>query len=184
MITMFKRFIKLFLGPYPKNLNILGDRKFVHISEGVIFDGKVTLDLRHGGEIYIGNDTILMEGVIIKPFGGRISIGKNCSVNPYCVLYGHGGLEIGDFVRIASHSTIIPANHKFESLDLPIYKQGLSQQGIVIEEDVWLGSGVRILDGVRICKGSIIAAGAVVNSSVEPYSINGGVPSRLIKKRK
>lgn len=181
--TMFKRFFDFFQIRYQSNLKILGDKNMVHISEGVIFDGNVTLDLRHGGEISIGRNTILMEGVIIKPFGGRVKLGENCSVNPYCILYGHGGLEIGDFVRIAAHSTIIPANHVFDNLDVPICKQGLTQKGIVIEEDVWLGSGVRILDGVRIGRGSVIAAGAVINSTVHPYSIYGGVPGKLIKKR-
>ena len=180
---MFKRLFDFFNRRYSGSVKILGDKKFLHISEGVIFDGNVTLDLRHGGEISIGRNTIIMEGVIIKPFGGRVRLGENCSVNPYCVLYGHGGLEIGDFVRIATHATIIPANHVFDNLNIPIYEQGLTQKGIVIEEDVWLGSGVRILDGVTIGRGSVIAAGAVINSTVDPYSIYGGIPGKLIKKR-
>ena len=55
--------------------------------------------------------------------------------------------------------------------------------GINIEDDVWIGGGCRILDGVTIGKGSIIAAGAVVNKSVEQYSIVGGVPALVLKKR-
>lgn len=52
-----------------------------------------------------------------------------------------------------------------------------------IGNDVWIGTGAMILDGVHIGDGAVIAAGAVVTKDVEPYSIVGGVPARLIKKR-
>ncbi|MCK7515996.1 MAG: acyltransferase [Desulfobacterales bacterium] len=72
---------------------------------------------------------------------------------------GDGGLTIGNNVRIAAHTVIIPANHVFDDVNIPIRKQGLSKKGIVIEDDVWIGSGVKILDGVVIGKGCVIGAG-------------------------
>jgi serine acetyltransferase len=54
---------------------------------------------------------------------------------------------------------------------------------VVIEDDVWIGTGVIILKGVRIGRGSIIAAGALVKKDVPPYSIVGGVPARRLKVR-
>lgn len=54
---------------------------------------------------------------------------------------------------------------------------------MVIEDDVWCGANVTILKGVTIGRGSIVAAGAVVTKSFPPYSIIGGVPAKLIKKR-
>ncbi len=53
---------------------------------------------------------------------------------------------------------------------------------IIIEDDVWIGAGVIILPNVIIGKYSIVAAGAVCTKNVEPYSIVGGVPARLIRK--
>ena len=117
-------------------------------------------------------------------YGGNITIGDFCSINPYTILYGHGNLSIGNNVLIAAHCVIIPANHIFSDLDSPINSQGLTTKGIIIEDDVWIGAGCRILDGVTVGKGSIIAAGAVVNKDVEPYTIVGGVPAKIIKKRK
>ena len=55
---------------------------------------------------------------------------------------------------------------------------------IKIENDVWIGSNVTITAGVTVGEGAIIAAGAVVTKSVEPFSIVGGVPAKLIKSRK
>ncbi len=54
----------------------------------------------------------------------------------------------------------------------------------IIEDDVWIGRNAIIMPGVRIGKGSIVGAGAVVTKNVEPYSIVGGVPAKLIRKRK
>jgi len=116
-------------------------------------------------------------------YKGDIQIGENCSVNPFTILYGLGGLKIGNNVRIAAHSVIVPANHNFSNVEIPIYKQGSTCLGVEIQDDVWIGSNCTILDGVVIGKGSVIAAGSVVTKSVEPYSIVAGVPAKLIRKR-
>ena len=57
------------------------------------------------------------------------------------------------------------------------------KEKVVIENDVWIGSGAIILQGVHIGNGAIIAAGAVVNKDVPPYTIWGGVPAKQIKTR-
>lgn len=137
-----------------------------------------------GGEIKIGARTYIDHGVIIRSLGGRIEIGDDCSINAYSVLYGAGGLEIGKGVRIASHTVIVPSNHRFSDPNTPIKDQGLTLKGIFIEDDVWIGAGARILDGVRISSGSVVGAGAVVTKSTEPYSIVAGVPATKINIRK
>ena len=58
----------------------------------------------------------------------------------------------------------------------------MSCKGIVIEDDVWIGSGVKILDGVVIGKGCVIGANAVVTKSTESYGVYVGVPAHKIKK--
>ena len=58
-----------------------------------------------------------------------------------------------------------------------------NDKDVVIEDDVWVGANVTILKGVRISTGSVIAAGAVVVKDVPSYSIVGGTPAKIIKKR-
>lgn len=136
-----------------------------------------------GGSIEIGNNVEIMDGVLILTYGGNIKIGDNCSINPYTIIYGHGNTIIGNDVLIAGQCMIIPNNHKFERKDIPIREQGNSRLPIEIEEDVWIGHGCTILEGIKIEKGAIIAAGSVVNKNVPKYSIYGGIPAKLLKKR-
>ena len=159
-----------------KNI-VLGNN--VLIGEYAILDGNSE---KYSQSIIIGDNTYLTSFAMIDVQGGFVKIGKNCSVNPFCVLYGHGGLEIGDGVRIAAKTTIIPANHRFDRIDVPQYKQSLTKKGIKIEDDVWIGTNVTILDGVNIHRGSVIGGGAVVTKDVPEYSVAVGVPAKVIKK--
>jgi acetyltransferase-like isoleucine patch superfamily enzyme len=135
------------------------------------------------GRIAVGRHSSLDEGVILRAYGGLIDIGENCTVNPYCFLHGGGNLVIGNGVRIASHAVIIAANHMFDDPNQYIYMQGESRRGIVIEDDVWIGAGAKILDGVTIKRGTVVGAGSVVTKSTEPYSIVAGVPAKPISSR-
>ncbi|MCK4816024.1 acyltransferase, partial [bacterium] len=54
---------------------------------------------------------------------------------------------------------------------------------IVIEDDVWLGMGVKIMDGVHIGRGAIIGAGAVVTRDVPSAAVAVGVPAKVVKIR-
>jgi len=145
--------------------------------------GRVIIDLSKGGSLKIGDGCILFEGLYIATYGGKIVLGNNCSINPYCVIYGHGGLIIGNNVRIASHTSIIPSNHNYSKRDVLIKDQGETKIGISIGDDVWIGSGVRILDGTIIGNGAIVGAGSVVTKNLDDYSVNVGVPCKKVKSR-
>ena len=155
----------------------------VQVKWGTLIEPGVVLSPQGGGTIAIGKDCYLYRGSQLYSMGGAILIGDNCSVNPNSVLYGAGGLTIGNGVRIAASSTIVPANHIFSDRNRFIYKQGLDKKGINIEDDVWIASGVRVLDGVTIRKGCVIGANSVVTKSTEEYGIYVGVPAKLIKHR-
>jgi acetyltransferase-like isoleucine patch superfamily enzyme len=159
-------------------------KKNIKIGEATRVDDSAILDIPMGGSIKIGKRCDVLQGVIMLTYGGTIEIGDDCSFNPYCVIYGHGGLKIGNKVRIATHTVIIPANHSFNNTDVPIMEQPESRKGIVIGDDVWIGNGVRILDGVNIGNGVVIAAGAVVTKNIPDYAVVAGVPAKIIKYRK
>lgn len=138
---------------------------------------------QYGGHIEVGDGCEIEEFALIKSYGGSIVIGEGCFVGPGCILYGHGGLRIGRYVKIAGQCVIIPSNHRFDNIDQSIFLQGEDSRGVVIEDDVWLGAGVRVLDGVTIGYGSVIGAGAVVTRNTEPYGVYVGVPATKIRSR-
>jgi acetyltransferase-like isoleucine patch superfamily enzyme len=142
-----------------------------------------TIRIVGGGSVSIGPGSQIHDYAMLMTYGGDIRLGANCTVNPFCVLYGHGGLSLGNDVRIATHCVFIPANHNFDDLTKPIRQQAETRVGIVIEDDVWIGAGVRVMDGVRIGGGSVIGAGAVVTKSLPPLSVAVGVPARVVGQR-
>jgi maltose O-acetyltransferase len=93
-------------------------------------------------------------------------------------------LEIGENVMMGLNCNILPNNHIFDRVDIPIIQQGESEEVItIIEDDVWIGNQVVLTPGRTIKKGSIIAAGCVLSKDFPEYSIVGGNPSRLIRSR-
>lgn len=136
-------------------------------------DGKVTL----GSQCEIHSYARLMT------YGGSITMGDYCSVNPYSILYGHGGLEIGSMVRIAAHVVIVPGSHGVERVDIPIMQQKSTNKKVVIEDNVWIGAGAKILGGVTIHTGAVVGANAVVNRDVPANAIVAGVPAKVIRFR-
>lgn len=165
---------------FVKRHMIFGKNVSIHPSVSICWSA--SLDPARG-RIVIGRHSSLDQGVILRAYGGLIDIGQNCTVNPYCFLHGGGNLVIGNGVRIAAHAVIIAANHIFDDPGEYIYQQGESKRGILIEDDVWIGAGAKILDGVTIKRGTVVGAGAVVTKSTEPYSVVAGVPARAISSR-
>jgi len=158
----------------------------IKLGNGVYLDQDTYLHATPGG-IEIGAGTIVMHGAILHVYNFRgmpqscIKIGRDSLIGEYCVIRGQGGVYIGDRVYTSPFTQIIAVNHVFDDPSRPFVEQGITAQGIVIEDDVWLGAGAVITDGVRVGKGAVVAAGAVVTKDVPPHTVAGGVPARVIK---
>jgi acetyltransferase-like isoleucine patch superfamily enzyme len=158
----------------------------IRLGRGVFLDQGVYLHACPQG-IDIGDGSIIMHGAVLHVYNFRgiphsgIKIGKNSLVGEYSVIRGQGGVCIGDRVYTSPFTQIIAVNHIFDDPKRPFVDQGITAEGIVIEDDVWIGAGAIVTDGVHIGKGAVIAAGAVVTKNVEPHTVVGGVPAKLIK---
>lgn len=137
-----------------------------------------------------GNPIILKEGVSVGRFGtirsfrnfeGEIEIGERTILGYYSYFAGPGSIKVGEDCMFACHTSVHANHHNFGALDVPIQKQGRTCQGITIEDNCWIGAGVRILDGVTIGRGTVIGAGAVVNQDLPPYSVAVGVPAKVVR---
>ena len=118
-----------------------------------------------------------------------LHIGKNVQINDYVHISAMENVSIGNNVLIASKVFISDLNHGsygvdniHDSPDTPPNKRKLYCKPIIIEDNVWLGEFVSVLQGVTIGKGTIVGANSVVSRSLPPYVIAVGVPAKVIKK--
>jgi acetyltransferase-like isoleucine patch superfamily enzyme len=159
----------------------------IRLGNGVYIDQGAYLHACPQG-IDIGDETMIMHGAVLHVYNfreiplSRIKIGRNCLVGEYSVIRGQGGVDIGDRVFTSPFTQIIAVNHVFDDPERPFVEQGITAEGIIIEDDVWLGSGAIITDGVHVGKGAVVAAGAVVTRNVPPHTVVGGVPARIITR--
>jgi len=138
--------------------------------------------------VRIGDGTLVMHGAVLNVFNFRdlphagISIGRDGLISEYTVIRGQGGVTIGDRVFTSPMTQIVAVNHVFDDPTRPFIEQGITAQGIAIEDDVWIGTGAVITDGVRIGRGAVVAAGAVVTRDVPPHTVVAGVPARVVRE--
>lgn len=177
------------VGVYEKNVYIAISAELLHprrisLAEGADIEPHARLCANgDSAHIRIGRYTTIYPYALLKCNGGSIEIKEGCSVNDYCILYGTGGITIGNDVHIAAHTVIISSEHDYDKLGTLHFSQIMSSRGVKIEDNVWIGSRVVILDGVTIGKGAVIGAGAVVTKDIPAYAVAVGVPARVIKTR-
>lgn len=119
-----------------------------------------------------------------------ITVGDNVTlgVRP-TLLATRSTIRIGNNVMFGPGVTVRGGNHRFDIIGLPInavteeMKRPEDDQGVVIEDDVWVGGGATILAGVTVGRGSVIGGSAVVTKDIPPYSIAVGNPARVVKVR-
>lgn len=134
----------------------------------------------------------------------KVTLGHHVNFEPGVTIQGQGQVQIGDWSTIGSNTTIgcsdrvtigvaaliasgvsiRDTNHRFDDTEQYMSSQGITSSPITIEDDVWIGANAVITEGVTIGRGAIIGANAVVTRDVEPWSIMGGVPARLIRSRR
>ncbi len=159
----------------------------IKLGRGSYLDQGVYLHACPSG-IEIGPDTLVMHGAVLHVYNFRdlphsgIKIGSNSLIGEYTVIRGQGGVHIGSRVYTSPFTQILAVNHVFDDPARSFVDQGITAEGIVIEDDVWLGAGAIITDGVRVGKGAVVAAGAVVTKDVPAHTVVAGVPARPIKK--
>lgn len=118
--------------------------------------------------------------VIIKDMN-HLSVGDNVSINAFTYLIASGGISIGNNVSIAHSSSIVAETHNWSDSNKAICYNEITPTPVVIEDDVWIGCGVRIIGPCTIKKRVIVAAGTVVKGKLHENTIWGGVIGHVIK---
>lgn len=180
---------------------------FLRVGKNVNFGKSITV--RHPTKIIIDDDTIIDDfsvldskserdpGIVIGKrcligrnttlstgYKGYVKIGNDVIVGANSLLQGPGGIVIGDNVLIGDQTILNAGKHIHSLTNIPILEQGITMEGIVINDDVWIGAGAIVTDGVTISKGAVIESGSVVNEDIPAYAIAAGTPATVVKFRK
>lgn len=151
----------------------------------LIGDRAIIFQWDGGGPIELGDRTMVFDEAFLETGQrGSIRVGSRSRIHRHSQLIAYKEpILIGHDVGIAQGCALYSYNHGM-ALGRPISEQPLESRGpIVIEDHVWLGVGVIVLDGVRIGMGAVVAAGAVVTQDVPANAIAAGVPARVIGMR-
>lgn len=147
--------------------------------------GRVEIPLPE--RVFIGNRCEIEHQVRLRVGGkwqqGSISIGKRTFIGYGTQINIGSTFILGNDCLIAPNCLFSDAHHCFDDLDTLIREQECIYVPIQIRDNVWLGSGVTVLQGVTIHSGAIIAAGAVVTKDVPENEIWGGIPAKKISTR-
>lgn len=117
-----------------------------------------------------------------------ISLGNDVYIGPNAFFSAtESFITIGDKVLFGPNVTIMGGDHNIRPVGQYMYdvkhKEPDDDLPVIIQNDVWIGTGAIILKGVTIGMGAVVAAGAVVTKDVPPFSIVGGVPAKVISMR-
>lgn len=118
----------------------------------------------------------------------NMTIGDNAIINRGATIYcTDAPLYVGNNLVLGPNLTIMTGDHRYDVIGVFIRDQHAklseNDQPVIIEDEIWAGANVTILKGVTVGRGSIIASGAILTKSCPPYSINGGIPAKVLKFR-
>ncbi len=162
-----------------RNLN--GDPVEIRTGADTFIDPETIVDSPQS--VRIGAHCTIRKGVVLRPEGGEIVMGDNCTIDPYCVLDGGGGIHLGDWTVIAPHCSLHAHHHEATRFDIPLVRQVGGGHGIFLMGDDWVGHGTVIEDDVTIGKGTIIWPNSTVTESLPMACLARGAPAQITGRR-
>jgi acetyltransferase-like isoleucine patch superfamily enzyme len=157
--------------------------KTVTIGDNVEINALSLSGITFGNNVSILRNTIIECTGVIRNLGEGLTVGNNVGIAQNCFIQVRGKVIIGNDVMFGPGVSIFSEDHGFSDINIPMIEQPEIRRGVIIEDNVWIGTRAVILDGVTVGHGSIIAAGCIVKSSVPPFSVVAGVPGKVIKSR-
>lgn len=137
-----------------------------------------------GERVSIGSYAMIRpSGYYSRALGEGLTVGNDSSIGPCCYIGCSGQIHIGERVMLGPGVRLFAEDHVFADSARSIKSQGVVLKPIVIEDDVWIGSGTVVTGGVRIGKGAVVGAGSVVTKDVSSDTVVAGVPARVVRER-
>jgi acetyltransferase-like isoleucine patch superfamily enzyme len=157
----------------------------IRLGDGVTVDDLVVLDAKGTSNrgIDVGKGVFLGRGTILSCKDGDIAIGDHGNFGFHCEVFSGSSVTVGRHGLLAAQSYLVGGGHEFEREGVAVVEQERTSSGIVLGDNVWLGTGAKVLDGVRIGDDVVVGANAVVNADLPDGAIAAGVPARVLRLR-
>ena len=157
----------------------------IRLADGVTVDDLVVLDAKGTSNrgIDVGRGVFLGRGTILSCKDGDIAIGDHGNFGFHCEIFSGSSVTVGRHGLFAAQAYLVGGGHEFEREGLAVIDQPRSSRGIVLGDNVWLGTGAKVLDGVRIGSDVVVGANAVVTTDLPDGTIAAGVPARVLRHR-
>lgn len=157
----------------------------IHVGRDVVVDDLVVLDAKGTSNqgIRLGDGVFLGRGTILSCKDGDIVLGERVNLGFHCEIFSGSRVEVGRGGLFAAYTYLVGGGHEFERTDLAVLDQPRTSRGITLGHDVWLGTGVKVLDGVRLGDHVVVGAGAVVTGDLPNGSVAVGMPARVVRTR-
>jgi len=101
----------------------------------------------------------------------------------HCEIFSGSSVSVGRHGLFAAYAYLVGGGHEFEAAGVPVIQQARVSQGIQLGENVWLGTGAKVLDGVTIGRDVVVGANAVVTEDLADGAVAAGVPARVVRQR-
>jgi acetyltransferase-like isoleucine patch superfamily enzyme len=157
----------------------------VRLGDGVTLDDQVVLDAKGSANrgIDVGSGAFQGRGTILSCKDGDIRLGDHANLGFHCEVFSGSSVTIGRHALFAAQVYLVGGGHEFEARDAAVIDQPRTSRGIVLGDNVWLGTGAKVLDGVRIGSDCVVGANAVVTGDLPEGAIAAGVPARVLRLR-
>lgn len=157
----------------------------VRLGDRVTVDDLVVLDAKGSANrgITVGSGAFLGRGTILSCKDGDITLGDHANLGFHCEVFSGSTVTVGSHALFAAQVYLVGGGHEFEDREAAVIDQPRTSRGIVLGDDVWLGTGAKVLDGVRIGSHAVVGANAVVTGDLPEAAIAAGVPARVLRRR-
>ncbi len=157
----------------------------IRLGDDVVIDDLVLLDAKGAANrgIDVGDGAFLGRGTILSCKDGDIALGAHANLGFHCEIFSGSSVVVGRHALFAAYVYLVGGGHAFDDAGLPIIEQRRVSRGITLGDDVWLGTGAKVLDGVRIGSHAIVGANAVVTGDLPERAVATGVPARVQRLR-
>lgn len=160
-----------------KKLGLKSFGKKVLISNKTSFYGVENIEI--GDNVRIDDFCIL---------SGKIKLGNNIHISAFCSLYGKYGIEMEDYTGLSPRTTVFSAMDDFSGDYLigPIYNSSLTNVTggkVLFKKYSQMGANSIVFPNLIIGEGAVTGAMSLVNKDLDEWTINVGIPTRILRNR-